>query len=107
MAGKAMEYTSNAMLVQANGNRPDAPNIVLLITDAMSQDSVISEAARLRSQTEKIIAIGVDNSASGGSSADRDELISITGDSGNVLMLDELTRQSAATVAPMLCPNPC
>nr|XP_026693436.1 uncharacterized protein LOC113474869 [Ciona intestinalis] len=56
-AGKAMGYTSNAMLVEANGNRPDAPNIVLLITDTMSQDSFTSEAARLRSQTEKVCYI--------------------------------------------------
>ncbi|XP_052439371.1 collagen alpha-1(XIV) chain-like [Carassius gibelio] len=54
-----------------SGSRPDVPKIVILITDGISQDDVLSPAQRLRDAGIELFAIGVKN-------ADENELIAIS-----------------------------
>lgn len=58
--GTALNYVRTAMLTSGNGDRPDAPNIVILLTDGGSTDrrATSDEAALLRKTGATIFVIG-------------------------------------------------
>ena len=46
--GNALRHVNDVMLAPENGNRAEANDVVLIITDGASQDEVEDEAKKLR-----------------------------------------------------------
>jgi len=67
-------------LTEENGDRPDVPNFVLVLTDGRSTDDVRIASPRLREKAA-VIAVGV------GKRIESKELEHIAGDPGNVFMV--------------------
>ncbi|XP_078691394.1 uncharacterized protein LOC144921870 [Branchiostoma floridae x Branchiostoma belcheri] len=59
LTGAALTYVANTMLLPSNGNRPDAPDVVIVLTDGFSWDSVAGPASVLHSMGVQTFAIGV------------------------------------------------
>ncbi|XP_019614744.1 PREDICTED: uncharacterized protein LOC109462622 [Branchiostoma belcheri] len=57
--GAALTYVANTMLLETNGNRADAPDVVIVLTDGFSWDSVAGPASVLHSMGVQTFAIGV------------------------------------------------
>lgn len=76
----ALEYAVDIALTEENGDRPDVPNFVLVLTDGRSTDDVRIGAPRLRAKAA-VIAVGV------GRRIEKKELEHIAGDEGNVFMV--------------------
>lgn len=76
----ALEYAVNEALTLENGDRPDVPNFVLVLTDGRATDDVRIGAPLLR-QKAAVIAVGV------GKRIEKKELEYIAGDKGNVFMV--------------------
>ena len=57
--GAALRYLSDNILTAAAGDRPDRANIVVLVTDGRSYDSVVTPAEDLRSKRVQLYAVGV------------------------------------------------
>jgi len=76
----ALEYAVDEALTLENGDRPDVPNFVLVLTDGRATDDVRVGAPRLREKAA-VIAVGV------GKRIEKKELEHIAGDKGNVFMV--------------------
>ncbi|XP_078691955.1 uncharacterized protein LOC144922184 [Branchiostoma floridae x Branchiostoma belcheri] len=59
LTGAALTYVANTMLLPINGNRADAPDVVIVLTDGFSGDSVTGPASVLHSMGVQTFAIGV------------------------------------------------
>lgn len=61
--GMALNYVRTVMLTSGNGDRPEAPNIVVLLTDGGSTDrrATSNEATLLRNSGATIFLIGTGN----------------------------------------------
>eukprot|EP00058_Branchiostoma_floridae_P021501 XP_002606991.1 hypothetical protein BRAFLDRAFT_64975 [Branchiostoma floridae] len=57
--GAALTYVANTMLLPLNGNRPDAPDVVVVLTDGFSGDDVTGPASLLHSMGVQTFVIGV------------------------------------------------
>lgn len=59
--GDAMETMRRNMFISSRGDRSDAPNIAVIITDGESTDSdkTLNEAARLHSNNVRVISVGI------------------------------------------------
>ncbi|XP_078611542.1 uncharacterized protein LOC144881983 isoform X2 [Branchiostoma floridae x Branchiostoma japonicum] len=55
----ALTYVASTMLLPSNGNRPDAPDVVIVLTDGYSSSSVAGPAAVLHDMGVQTFAIGV------------------------------------------------
>lgn len=53
--GNALKHALEVMLAEENGNRPGVKDVLFLITDGFSQDSVDVPAKKLRSAGVKVI----------------------------------------------------
>ena len=89
-----------------NGDRPDAPNILVVITDgqSQSQQATLQQAAELHSLNFNVLAVGV------GDSVDQTELAGIASSAQNVYTVsnfdalttlqDTLQRTACAATTP-------
>ncbi|XP_019614884.1 PREDICTED: uncharacterized protein LOC109462749 [Branchiostoma belcheri] len=59
LTGAALSYVANTMLLPGNGNRADAADVVIVLTDGFSGDSVTGPASVLHSMGVQTFAIGV------------------------------------------------
>ena len=82
---KALRLTQKEMFTAANGGRPDVKKIVIILTDGAQTRKDVKDledpamvARELRDTGYTVLAIGI------GSSIDKNELISITGNENHV-----------------------
>ena len=47
MTGSALNYVSEVILAAENGNRPDAPDIVIVMSDGRGQDDINEHLSEL------------------------------------------------------------
>jgi len=106
--GAALNHVKNVMLDPKNGNRPDAPDLVIMVTDGLSKNDIRRVSATLRQQNTMVFALGL------GSRANRPrvqaQLSSMAGGSGNVLASsswDTLNSEFAGRIRGTLCANKC
>ncbi|XP_066292801.1 complement factor H-like [Branchiostoma lanceolatum] len=59
LTGAALTYVANTMLMSGNGDRPDAPDVVIVLTDGQSWDDVSGPASLLHGMGVQTFAIGV------------------------------------------------
>lgn len=60
LIGKALRYALDYELVVTQGNRvPDVPDIVVLLTDGLSQDNPLLAASLMRSSGVTVYAVGI------------------------------------------------
>jgi uncharacterized protein YegL len=85
----ALEYAVDEALTEENGDRPDVPNFVLVLTDGRATDDVRVGAPRLREKAA-VIAVGV------GKRIEKKELEHIAGDKGNVFMVADFRSLSGS-----------
>lgn len=76
----ALEFAVQQALTEENGDRPDVPNFVLVLTDGRATDDVRQGAPALRAKAA-VIAVGV------GKRIEKKELEIIAGDPSNVFMV--------------------
>ncbi|KAH3775135.1 hypothetical protein DPMN_176532, partial [Dreissena polymorpha] len=81
--GQALKDAYTKMFTAANGDRADAPNIAIVVTDGRSGDRVLttSEAQKLRNQGVQVFAVGV------GPNVDTTELNAVATDPDNTHVL--------------------
>uniref|UniRef100_H2Z6J5 VWFA domain-containing protein n=1 Tax=Ciona savignyi TaxID=51511 RepID=H2Z6J5_CIOSA len=107
--GKALVHLNDVILAEENGNRPDAVDIIFLITDGRSQDGVRDEAIQLRARGAAIYVIGVEP----GIEAElyREQLYEIAGNPQNVFIVEEgfagLSDLFREGIQQRMCPQPC
>ncbi|XP_078660839.1 uncharacterized protein LOC144905190 isoform X3 [Branchiostoma floridae x Branchiostoma belcheri] len=97
--GFAIEFVRQSAFSSFNGARDDKPDIMVVVTDGQSTDSVTSSAATAREQGVTIFAVGV------GTSIDLAELEEIAGYTDRVLQLNDFVQlaQSADTIQSTIC----
>ncbi|CAH1241297.1 COL6A3 [Branchiostoma lanceolatum] len=97
--GFAIEFVRQSAFSSFNGARDDKPDIMVVVTDGQSADSVVSSAATAREQGVTMFAVGV------GTSIGLAELEAIAGYSDRVLQLNDFVQlaQSADTIQSTLC----
>lgn len=79
--GEAITMATNR-IYSGSQDRPDIPNVCIVITDGKATDNIAPPSARLRSQGTVIFAIGV------GKNFDRAELEKMAGSKSNVFTAD-------------------
>lgn len=85
----ALEFAVEEALTEENGDRPDVPNFVLVLTDGRATDDVRVGAPKLREKAA-VIAVGV------GKRIEKKELEHIAGDKGNVFMVADFRSLSGS-----------
>merc|ERR1719427_469562 len=71
--GQAIQYALENIFQPANGMRPDAPQILVTITDGKSQDDVLAPSEAIRASGISTYAVGI------GTTIDRSEVVKISG----------------------------
>ncbi|XP_078494422.1 von Willebrand factor A domain-containing protein 2-like [Ciona intestinalis] len=84
MTGQALQYVNDTILADVAGNRPEAVDVVLTVTDGRSVDDVAAISDSLRQRGALTYAIGVIPPNKKG--ADRDQLLSIAGEADNIFL---------------------
>ncbi|XP_033728140.1 collagen alpha-3(VI) chain-like [Pecten maximus] len=101
--GKALALVNNHSLTAAAGNRPNANDIVIVMTDGQSTDrnETLEEAAMLKSSYPDLdtFAIGI------GAGVDNEELAAIASDSSNVFHAPNF--QFISDILPLLGNSTC
>ncbi|XP_078580606.1 uncharacterized protein LOC144864418 isoform X3 [Branchiostoma floridae x Branchiostoma japonicum] len=97
--GFAIEFVRQSAFSSFNGARDDKPDIMVVVTDGQSADSVTSSAATAREQGVTMFAVGV------GTGVGLSELQDIAGYTDRVLQLNDFVQlaQSADTIQSTLC----
>lgn len=101
--GKALSYLRSHLLRRAT-NRPNATDVVLLLTDGRASDDVKLISSQLRDDGVEMFAIGVGK-------ARRKELLEITGSRAKIWPtlndFDELTEDAATRIGNYICEKSC
>ncbi|XP_066269384.1 alpha-tectorin-like [Branchiostoma lanceolatum] len=98
--GAALRYLPDNIFTAAAGDRPDRANIVVLVTDGKSYDSVVTPATTLRNKRVQLYAVGVGR-------AEYATLMAIAGDSEYVYQVGSFANITNLTssVQEDLCGN--
>lgn len=106
--GKALKHALDVSLTTANGNRPEVPDVVLVITDGRAADDVKTPADALRAAGATVLALGIEPPRG---SLDRDQLLQIAGDPANLVIaaggFEGLDATFALTISSTICGDPC
>ncbi|XP_069108778.1 collagen alpha-3(VI) chain-like isoform X2 [Argopecten irradians] len=72
MTGKALQFVNDVVFVDSAGDRPNANNILVLLSDGESSDSTLAleQAELLKNESVKIFVVGVGLDADGKSEAE-------------------------------------
>ncbi|CAK8690957.1 unnamed protein product [Clavelina lepadiformis] len=107
--GNALNYAADVLIT--TGNRPEARDVVLLITDGASRDEVGEPAGRLHDAGALVFVLPV--LPPRGGRLDLDEILSITRNEENILRdalergFEALDEEFAARISSLLCEDPC
>ncbi|XP_076807337.1 sushi, von Willebrand factor type A, EGF and pentraxin domain-containing protein 1-like [Clavelina lepadiformis] len=103
--GRALAHVATNSL-KASGNRPEAHDYVILVTDGESEDDVEAAAQNLRDQDATVYTIGI-----GAGKVNVPELQTIASDPSHVFVAEggigDLTQDFADAVTNSMCENPC
>ncbi|XP_039253130.2 P-selectin-like [Styela clava] len=106
--GQAISYVHEHMLKPEYGNRKNAPDVVLVITDGRSQDSVKMPAEELRKSGVLTFALGI---TPGNGNLDYDQLMDIAGSESRLSLAEygfgTLTPEFAREISRTICGDPC
>ncbi|KAI8484386.1 biological adhesion [Branchiostoma belcheri] len=99
LTGQALDYTRKFGFSPNNGARTGVVQVAIVITDGVSDDEVSNPAQRMRKAQIVTYAVGI------GSNLDNDQLLSIAGTAGNVVMLSDFNRLTdlATTLPQQVC----
>ncbi|XP_019627188.1 PREDICTED: collagen alpha-3(VI) chain-like [Branchiostoma belcheri] len=99
LTGQALDYTWKFGFSPNNGARTGVVQVAIVITDGVSDDEVSNPAQRMRKAQIVTYAVGI------GSNLDNDQLLSIAGTAGNVVMLSDFNRLTdlATTLPQQVC----
>lgn len=86
LIGKALKYTFENEMTAAQGDRNPVPNVVVVLTDGMSQDNPTNAAQRLRSAGVITYAVGVTEAVSD------DQLLNVAGSADRVYKVSNFNR---------------
>ncbi|XP_021367855.1 collagen alpha-3(VI) chain-like isoform X2 [Mizuhopecten yessoensis] len=86
LTGKALEFVRDSVFVSAAGDRPNANNILVVLTDGKSSDSQVTleQASLLKNDSVKVFAIGIGLTDDG-----KDELGAIATDENHVFQTSD------------------
>uniref|UniRef100_H2YY69 VWFA domain-containing protein n=1 Tax=Ciona savignyi TaxID=51511 RepID=H2YY69_CIOSA len=82
--GQALLHVNNTILNEVGGNRPEAQDVVITITDGRSEDDVAVVSGSLRSRGALTYAIGVMPPNSKG--VDEQQMLSVAGQPSNIFI---------------------
>lgn len=98
---EAINFVNNHMFIPSAGDRPDAQNVLVVLTDGQSGDhaKTLQEANRLKQRTTVIIAVGI------GSGASKSELNGLVSDPSYVFFVNDFDalKQIHDTVHSVAC----
>ncbi|XP_063427268.1 collagen alpha-1(XIV) chain-like [Mytilus trossulus] len=82
---EAINFVNNNMFIPSSGDRPDAQNVLVVLTDGHSGDpsKTLQEANRLKQRNTVIIAVGI------GSGVSKSELNGLVSDPSNVFFVND------------------
>jgi len=111
MTGQAIDYVTDVLLKEENGNRQSVQDIVLIITDGASQDDVKEPSRRLRETGAEILVLPI--KATGTLDMQQLKEMAGPGNDRNIFMtavergFEALDGTFASEVTKGVCKDPC
>ncbi|XP_039270723.2 P-selectin-like [Styela clava] len=110
--GNALNHALTVSLSPENGNRPDVPDFVFVITDGKAGDDVEAPAEALRRSGAKILVLGIEPPSGRGLTQEiLDQLLVIAGQPQNLIIADDgfagLTDDFSLLLSRNICGDPC
>merc|ERR1712136_512297 len=107
--GQALNYVHDVVLSPANGNRPDVPDLVLIMTDGVSQDDIEGPAVQLHDNNAVVFVVAIGNRIS--QPRVMSQLMSIVGGQEQRLLSaqqwDDLDDQFVSLLSDSICADRC